>query len=238
METMTYLETINSAVNYAVGIANDDSHGYDQIGRWGPDYDCSSLIISSWEQAGVPVKEAGATYTGNMRAAFEKCGFKSIPFGSVGVLLKGDVLLNEKHHTAMFIGDNEVVQASSNEKGGIYNGKDGDQTGKEIAVSNYYVYRKGWDYVLRYSKKDSEVVKVNIEMTQIQSGSNCAEVGTLQALLNALGYVGKNGKPLSTDHDFGGNTDYAVRNFQKSVGLNPDGIVGKKTWDKILKADY
>ena len=79
---------------------------------------------------------------------------------------------------------------------------------------------------------------MNIEMTQIQSGSNCAEVGTLQALLNALGYVGKNGKALNTDHDFGGNTDYAVRNFQKSVGLNPDGIVGKKTWDKILKADY
>ena len=64
---------INSAVEWAVGIANDDSHGYDQIGRWGPDYDCSSLMISAWQQAGVPVMANGATYTGNMKNVFV-CG--------------------------------------------------------------------------------------------------------------------------------------------------------------------
>lgn len=231
------MNKIESAVNWAVSIAKDDSHGYDQIGRWGPDYDCSSLVISAWEQAGIPVKASGASYTGNMKAAFEKCGFKAFPFGSGNTLIRGDILLNEKHHTAMYIGDGKVVQASINEKGGIYNGKDGDQTSKEIAIGSFYIYSKGWDYILRYQER--EAIKVNVEMTQIQLGSNCPEVGTLQTLLKALGFKAQSGRDLTVDRDFGKNTDYAVRLYQKSVDLTPDGIVGPKTWSLLLtKAIY
>ena len=50
------------AVNWAVAIAADQSHGYSQVDRWGPDYDCSSFVISAFEQAGVAVREAGASY--------------------------------------------------------------------------------------------------------------------------------------------------------------------------------
>ena len=238
---------IEAACEYGVRIANDNSHGYDQIRRWLPDVDCSSFVTLCYENAGIPVKsKGGATYTGNLKEGFTKCGFTAIKCKPVMPGLKrGDVLFynyvknGKTHgHAVLYLGGGQIVQASINEKGTATGGKTGDQTGKEVSVGNYYNPSYGWDYILRYEKEDNEVVKVNIEMTQIQSGSNCAEVGTLQALLNALGYVGKNGKALSTDHDFGGNTDYAVRNFQKSVGLNPDGIVGKKTWDKILKADY
>ena len=35
------------AVTWAIRIANDPAHGYDQDNRWGPDYDCSSLVISA-----------------------------------------------------------------------------------------------------------------------------------------------------------------------------------------------
>jgi hypothetical protein len=42
-------QKILSAINWAVAIANDDSHGYDQTNRWGPDYDCSSLVIQAYE---------------------------------------------------------------------------------------------------------------------------------------------------------------------------------------------
>ena len=226
---------IERAVSWAVGIAQDDSHGYSQYKRWGPDYDCSSLVISAYEQAGVPVKEAGATYTGNMRAAFQKCGF-SVLFYRLGMtLLRGDILLNERRHTAMYIGDGQIVQASIAETGKIY-GKEGDQTTKEIEVRN--VYRYGWDYILRYEEKESEDITVNVELKQIQFGAKCTEVGTLQTLLNALGFKGKNGRILTTDHDFGNNTDYVTRLFQKTVDLIPDGIVGPKTWDRLLKSNY
>lgn len=229
------MTVINNATAWAVNIANDNSHGYDQIGRWGPDYDCSSLVISAYEQAGVKVKEAGATYTGNMRAAFVKCGFNAIPYKKGMTLYKGDVLLNEKHHTALYIGDGQIVQASCNEKGGIYNGKDGDQTGREIATGRFYEYSKGWDYVLRYNE---EVKTVNVILPVLSKGSKCPEVGMVQALLNSLGYTGKTGRPLSTDHDFGNNTEYAVKNFQRAHNIGQDGVVGEKTYNALLRADY
>lgn len=229
------MTVINNATAWAVNIASDNSHGYDQIGRWGPDYDCSSLVISAYEQAGVKVKEAGATYTGNMRAAFVKCGFEAIPYKKGMTLYKGDVLLNEKHHTALYIGNGQIVQASSNEKGGIYNGKDGDQTGREIATGRFYEYSKGWDYVLRYNE---EVKTVNIILPVLSKGSKCPEVGMVQALLNSLGYTGKTGRPLSTDHDYGNNTEYAVKNFQRAHNIGQDGIVGEKTYNALLRADY
>lgn len=56
-------------------IAADDRHGYDQINRFGPDFDCSSLVCYVVESVGIPVRQNGASYTGNMRAAFIKCGF-------------------------------------------------------------------------------------------------------------------------------------------------------------------
>lgn len=134
-------------------IANDDTHGYDQTNRWGADYDCSSLVITCWENVGIKVKTAGATYTGNMYNAFIKCGFKDVTtkvnlVNAVG-LQRGDVLLNKKHHVAMYCGNNKEVEASINEKGTAKGGKTGDQTGKEILIRSYRNYP--WDCVLRYT---------------------------------------------------------------------------------------
>lgn len=219
-------------------LVTDPAHGYDQIHRWGPDYDCSSSIITSVQKgAGIPVKDAGATYTGNMRAAFTKCGFIAIPCNKgMPTLCRGDILLNEKHHTAMFIGDGKVAQFSINERGTISGGVSGDQTGRESSICPLYTYSKGWDYVLRYQEK--EVNTVDITMPVLQKGSRCAEVGTVQTLLNALGFKGANGRTLTVDHDFGKNCEYAVKNFQKAHGLGQDGIVGAKTWPALLKSDY
>ena len=54
------MKKTEKAVTWAIRIANDPAHGYDQDNRWGPDYDCSSLVISAWQQAGVPVKTKGS----------------------------------------------------------------------------------------------------------------------------------------------------------------------------------
>ena len=231
------MSVIDKAVAYMVDLVTDPIHGYDQINRFGPDFDCSSSIIQSWDKgAGVPVKAAGASYTGNMRAAFEKCGFKAIPYKKGMSLVKGDVVLNEKHHTVMYIGDRKIAQFSINEKGTIKGGRSGDQTGKESYIGNFYEYSKGWDYVLRYDKQ--EVITVTITMPQLQRGSKCPEVGTVQVLLNSLGFVGKNGKRLTIDHDYGQNVEFSVKNFQRSKGIGQDGIVGAKTWSALMSSDY
>lgn len=59
------MSKIEDAVNWAVDIANDNTYGYDQTNRWGPDYDCPSFVISAWEAAVVDVKANGASYTGD-----------------------------------------------------------------------------------------------------------------------------------------------------------------------------
>lgn len=233
------MNVIDKAINWAVSIANDNSHGYDQLHRWGPDYDCSSLLISAWQQAGVPVQANGATYTGNMKNVFVKCGFEAIKFSRSVSLKRGDVLLNEKHHTAMYIGDGKVVMASINEQGKAVGGRTGDQTGREILTCNYYVPSYGWDYVLRYPTQE-EVINVSVTLRQIKEGDVCVEVGMVQTLLNKLGYVGKNGRALTVDNDFApsGNTAYAVANFQRAKGLNPDKVIGPKTYEYLFKSNY
>ena len=151
------------AVQWMVHTANNSQHGYDQIHRWGErgDYDCSSAVITAWQTAGVPVKSAGATYTGNMYSAFKKCGFvdvtQSVNLKAGSGLLRGDVLLNRKSHTAMYIGGGQIAQASINEKGTAIGGAPGDQTGREFLVRSYYNYP--WDYVLRYPETAGHALK-------------------------------------------------------------------------------
>lgn len=104
---------IQVATQWMIDLANDSSHGYDQAYRWGPNYDCSSAIITAWQSAGVPVKSNGAVTTHNMKPVFLQCGFSDVTSKvnmSNGSGLKyGDVLLNIQEHTAMFIGSGKIL---------------------------------------------------------------------------------------------------------------------------------
>ena len=147
------MSIIEKAVNWIIGIANDNTHGYDQGSRWSPDYDCSSLVISAWKQAGVNLT---CTYTGNMYANMVNKGFSDITsqvnLATGSGLMRGDVLLNVASHTAMYIGNGQICEATGNENGGITGGQTGDQTGREICINSYRDYP--WNYVLRYVAED------------------------------------------------------------------------------------
>lgn len=154
---------VEGAVRWAINIANDNSHGYDQRNRWGnPDYDCSALVISAFQQAGIPLKSAGANYTGNIYDAARSVGFADVTGGvnraNADGMRRGDILLSRGHHTAIYIGNGQVVQASSNEHGGITGGRPGDQNGREIWVTRYYNFP--WTDVLRYAKFKNGIGKI------------------------------------------------------------------------------
>lgn len=171
-----YMGAIESATKQMEAWANDSSHGYDQIYRWGEkgDYDCSSAVITAWELAGVPVKTKGATYTGNIYSVFTQLGFKdvtsSVKLSNGSGLVRGDVLLNHAYHVAMYCGNGKEVEASINEKGTATGGSPGDQTGKEFLIRTYRNYP--WDCVLRYTKDGTG---------SGSSGTTQANPGTTQA---------------------------------------------------------
>lgn len=222
------MSVIDKAVEWLINLANDDSHGYSQVNRWGPaDYDCSSSTIRAFEQAGLQVRTNGASYTGNMRVAFEKCGFKSIKFNRSMVLKKGDVLLNEKHHVVVYIGDNKVVTASIDEVGTTVGKKPGDQTGKEIYIRSMYVPSYGWDYVLRY-EGDSNTNPYPMPTRTIAKGMSGDDCRWVQYELNEAG------ANLQIDGQIGPKSDEAIRAFQKVVGIQTDGRVGKITRQKLI----
>ena len=74
---------------------------------------------------------------------------------------------------------------------------------------------------------------VNVTLNVLQKGAKGEQVKALQRMLCAMGYSLGAKKPV--DGDFGTKTDAAVRAYQKKNGLTVDGIVGEKTWNKLLK---
>ena len=65
---------------------------------------------------------------------------------------------------------------------------------------------------------------------RLERGNDGPEVITLQQLLRAAGY----GKNVKVDGEFGIDTRIAVRLFQKDHKLKSDGVVGGKTWRKLI----
>ena len=206
---MVKMSKIESAIQFMEDTARDNSHGYCQTHRWGSDgdYDCSALVITAWERAGVKVKSMGASYTGNILDVFKKAGFKDVT-SSVNLrtgsgLKRGDVLLRTGHHVAMYCGNGKEVEASINEKGKATGGKPGDQTGREILIRSYRNYP--WNHVLRY--------------VEIASVNTSASHGKLTASNKTRFTVSGTGTP-NRSKQFSGVVRADVLNTRKWAGTN------------------
>jgi peptidoglycan hydrolase-like protein with peptidoglycan-binding domain len=72
---------------------------------------------------------------------------------------------------------------------------------------------------------------VQTRFTTLQLGSRGYAVAELQAILRLLGYY-----TGSIDGQFQASTATAVAAFQQAAGLEPDGVVGLNTWNRLLPA--
>ena len=77
----------------------------------------------------------------------------------------------------------------------------------------------------------------------VKKGSKGTDAYILQALLRALQYVGKDGKPIKVDGECGDNTVFAINSFQttqraygRECGNNGknDGTFGATCWAILL----
>ncbi len=72
------------------------------------------------------------------------------------------------------------------------------------------------------------------EPETVQLGSVGTSVLLLQEILVARGFKGRNSKILDLDREAGDNTIYALKTYQKSRGLEADGICGTATWKDLI----
>lgn len=208
-------------------MCDDDKFGYSWDERYGADtdkvtwviegrsytlnrgdYDCSSSVITAWKMALQGTKYEGkldgATYTGNMREVFRKSGLFELWDTATTYAVRGDVYLNDEHHTAMCqdggtgdgpYGKDMLSEFRINEKGGTHGGKRGDQTGFEAYVHAFYEYWAGWDVTLHYNHKADTTAAASSPTQTTAGGSKTAKLkvdgdwGTLttKALQKQLG---------------------------------------------------
>lgn len=160
----------NDAVEFAVGIANDNDHGYSQRIRSlyeinvPKSFDCSSLTLTAYYYA---LMKNGLTqqarylkehcsYTGNMLEMLN-CGFEVVARNQTAhaQMIKGDLELADNNpngsnsHVAMAIGKDNIVHARSSE--GTTDIK--DNSGNEIRTQPWYLYSHGWTHRLRFTGK-------------------------------------------------------------------------------------
>lgn len=132
---------VKGAMSIFENLLDDDVHGYSQSNRWGPDYDCSSSIIYSLQQAGMDT--GGASYTGNMSDALTSVGWQRLPVpdDAPNGLQAGDILLNDAEHVGWWLGN--ALGAFHDD----YDGAPGDSSGREANRTGYY--NRPWNAILR-----------------------------------------------------------------------------------------
>ena len=133
-------------------------YSYDR-GSW----DCSSSVIKAWQLAiqYTPYKGKldGATFTGNMREVFTRSGLFVVWNTDTTTAQVGDVYLEDESHTAMCqsVTPDLLSEFCINENGEVYNGKPGDQTGREAYIHGWYDYP--WSCTLHYNGKADTMPK-------------------------------------------------------------------------------
>jgi murein L,D-transpeptidase YcbB/YkuD len=82
---------------------------------------------------------------------------------------------------------------------------------------------------LRWKLGEEQVVSGTLSpWPVVQNGSNGHPIRTLQFLLRARGHN------LIIDGIFGSVTEAAVKAFQSSNGVTPDGVVNPQTWSRLI----
>lgn len=146
----------------------------------------------------------------NADAMIKKCKGVSTDFSSVEI---GEAVWIPGH-IGVYIGDGKVVECSPQWRNGV-----------QITSKRKWQKHGKLPYIT-YSSKGEDIVTVALNV--LKSGARGEQVKTLQRLLVGFGF------DLKVDGAFGTITDRHVRTFQRKYGLSADGIVGEKTWNKLL----
>lgn len=241
---MASVSTFINRMRYWCAVAN---LGYSQSDRWNfnasaGNCDCSSLVIHCLKEAGFDT--GSATYTGNLSGELTKRGWTRLPAN--GSPQAGDILLNDVHHVAVYLGGGRLAQASISERGTAY-GAAGDQTGRETNIRNYYNYP--WNCYLRYQGAQSSAPAVNSGAIAVDGNVGPATVRRWQQVMGTAvdGIIsgqqvpdGRTYARPSIDSSvvrYGAGGSDLIRAVQRRLGCGVDGLLGPATI-RAIQAHY
>lgn len=147
----------------------------------------------------------------NADTMISKCSAVSEDFSNISI---GEAVWIPGH-IGVYIGGGKVVECSPQWRNGV-----------QITSKRKWQKHGKLPYITYSTEKEEDVV--SIELSVLKVNSRGEQVKALQRILIGCGY------DLKADGVFGTITDRHVRAFQRKNGLSADGIVGTKTWRKLL----
>lgn len=128
-----------------------------------------------------------------------------------------------RNHVGIYIGNGKVLEAGGTQKGVIL-------TAVTASKWTWWAEMKYVDYAgTTTPEKPSNSSGISVTYPTVRQGSRGEIVTQLQT------FLAKTGSSLQIDGIFGSGTRSAVQAFQRKYGLDVDGIVGPKTWTKLLE---
>ncbi|GEB76658.1 peptidoglycan-binding protein [Sporolactobacillus inulinus] len=141
--------------------------------------------------------------------------------------LNKDALLYEGMHSDEIKTIQSILKATGDYPLKKTTGYFGSNT--EKAVKSFQKNSKiAIDGIVGSETKGALIQYINQHMDLLEHGSKGNEVAYLQEMLREIGF-----SKLPVDGYFGARTEAAVRTLQHEMNINPDGVVGPKTWKKI-----
>ena len=149
---------VEAMLAWAMEIANDDTHGYSQNNRYGPDYDCTSFVCTALREGGFQLE--GYLSPRGMVRELPALGFAVYRKGETEPR-RGDILVEIGVHAEFCMGDGCCVGAHQR-----YDRRSGDSTGHEIEYRTpegfkcWFCKKAQYDYIIRYEALEIEAERL------------------------------------------------------------------------------
>lgn len=130
----------------------------------------------------------------------------------------------KKGHMGVFTGT-DIIEAKGHAWGVVHTPKVGGTKWEKWGKLPWIEYRS--------DEKEDDDVKLPTLMKTTPT-MVLDSVARVQLILNYLGIRDSKGRELEVDKKYGGNTEFCVSRFQRTVGLPVTGIVDDATWQRLL----
>lgn len=136
------------------------------------------------------------------------------------------IIVWKNNHVGIYVGNGYVIEAKGHSYGVIKSRLE-DTKWVKWGMLPWISYERNPE------PEPKEVCEVKLPV--LRRGMKDVSVLHLQWLLFSWDIRDNNGRTIDRDGSFGPKTEYCVKEFQRKMGLVQDGVVGSKTWTKIIE---